>query len=158
MDNKLKEYVREQARNHVSPNVLRHNLINRGWNKEDIDEAIKKEYSRSGVPFFVGGILLLVIAFLVVLVLSLINKPIVPDFGNDVGNNVGNTSNNIATTTGSNESFSNSSSPCAAVIDSVEKDSCYIDLVKNNFDCDSLDNETEQNFCYRALEYDLLND
>ena len=152
MDKELRDYVREQARNRVSPNVLRHNLINRGWSLPDEEQAITQEYSRSGIPLFVGGILLFVVAFLVILVLSLLNKSPGPDFYEP--SQIGSNDSNVNL----NSNISDVEAGCLNVSDSLEKDACYLNYVKEGKDCDVLDNDTEMNFCYRALEYNLLSE
>ena len=154
MDKELRDYVREQARNRVSPNVLRHNLINRGWSREDVEQAIKQEYSGGGASFLVGGVLLFVVAFLVILVISLVNKSVGPDYYNE--SQVSSTDNGSNNLNSDNPSDSVKVTGCLNVSDSLEKDACYLNYVKENNSCDDLTNETEKNFCYRALEYNLL--
>jgi len=155
MDKELRDYVREQAKNRINPNILRHNLINRGWSRPDIEQAIKEEYSKSSVPLFVGGILLFIVAFLVILVLSLVNKSQGPDLY------VPSQTDSDNSNAGTNVNISNNSgveSGCLNASDSLEKDACYLNYVKEGKDCGVLSDDTEKNFCYRALEYNLLSE
>ncbi len=145
VDKELIDYIREQARNKIHPNVVKHNLINRGWSKGDVEKAIKEGYAKKEPYFAVTMVLVLIVGFLVLLIVSLSSKPIDKDY-------VENLSAKEQVVVEINQDDG-----CHNIVSSIEKDRCYNDELAEGFDCNSLTNDSEKNFCFRALEYRVLN-
>ena len=140
MDKQLVDFVREQVKHGVKPEVLRYNLENKGWNKQEVNEALREAHAYNNRNLAVIGISVVVVAFLALILISLTNKTVVPDVqspvpGNDGVSSLGN---------------------CASIIDGDEKNSCYIGLVQKDYDCEELTDDVERTFCFRALEYSLI--
>ena len=152
MDSKLRSYIEEQQRKNVNPENVRHNLAKAGWDSDKVNEALDEIYFHK---HHVNGILLAIsILAVIVLVGALL---IVANYNKEVPDKrylppAGGSERVVVL--GSNIVQSNS---CALIDDSVDKDLCYQDKTKTGYDCDPLKDEVERSFCFRALEYNLIN-
>jgi len=65
----LRKYVEEQARNHVDPKYIRYNLLKAGWNAIQVDETIAKVFTHPGRPTSSGSKPLLLYLVVVIAIL-----------------------------------------------------------------------------------------
>ena len=155
MQPNLKDYVRKQADNNIDPQFVRNNLIRSGWKPEQVDKIILDTYAKKESHIVTGNKHLLrglIIVILVVLVVMLgiyqfvINKP--SPYNPNIGGNTPPSLNG-----GTNPP---SSSECDSILNSVEKDACYYEKIKSGFDCETLTDRIERNFCFRALDVYIM--
>lgn len=156
MQPNLKEFIRKQADNNVDPQFVRNNLIKSGWKPEQIDQIILDTYAKKDSHLVKGNKHLLrglVIVVLVVLVVMLgiyqfvMNKPTTYDPG------TGTTTTPPSLNGGTTPPIS---TDCDSVSNSIEKDACYYEKVKSGFDCETLIDRIERNFCFRSLDMYIM--
>lgn len=151
----LKDYVRKQADNNVDPQFVRNNLLRSGWKPDQVDQVILDIYAKRDSHIVSGNKhllrwLVVLIAVVIVVMLSfyqfIINKPV--DYNPDPGNPTPPVLNGGTTPP--------SSTDCDSISNSVEKDNCYYEKVKNGFECETLTDKIERNFCFRALDVYIM--
>lgn len=136
---KLREYVKSQAARKVDPNGLRSALLRAGWQQQAVDKVIYEEYfgkKKTKEIIFVVAILVIIVvaALLLFQYINIVSEP-VPETNSPVVSNI---------------------KGCYSITTSVEKEACYDAKVREGFSCDSLTDEVEKAFCFRALENYLL--
>lgn len=151
----LKDYIREQADNNVDPQIVRNNLVRSGWKPEQVDQVILDIYAKRDSHVVRGNkhllrAMIIVIAIVLVVMLSIyqfvINK--VPTHDPELGTSMPPNLNGGLT--------NSQSSDCDSISSSVEKDNCYYEKVKSGFDCETLTDRIERNFCFRALDVYIM--
>ena len=142
----LKKFVQQQAIRGEDPVKLKEGLLLNGWDRAHVDRAISEVY---GFKRKVLKISLFVIVSLIV-VLSVSLLLIFGDLYDDPSQNVPSPINQSLS-----EDFSNK--PCSSFDDASLKDECYLEKVKDGFECDGLSGE-ELFFCNRVLEFTILMD
>ena len=153
----LVDYIKEQLSHKMDVNSLRTLLTTQGWLAEDVEDAIAQAYSerQAGthqghhVNFVRVAIIGIILAILIVALLLVLFKQTAPPV------------TETPTTTSQNQTAPVQSltgwERCAAIADSVQKDTCYVALNKEaDYDCDSLPDQGERTACNRAKEQVIL--
>ncbi len=148
MNRQLRDYVRRELRNNVNPGALKYSLLNAGWPEDEVDEAIRAASQGNAKGIAVLGVLLVAIIGGVALLLVSLSpserpEPVPPPDPNG---------NELTPPEPSDENDT-----CDEIRDATEKHWCYLELASEGFDCRTLESREERSFCFRALEYYLLN-
>jgi hypothetical protein len=152
MDKKLLSYVREQIARGVNINILRNDLVSRGWSLKEIQTVIKHIYSNSHKDnkkqyHAHHGAAMIMLVFIVMALLGVILIVALWPREEPVPRQV-----NIPIT---RQDLSQENS-CVNIEDALEKDRCYQELFNQNYDCEIIKENDEKNFCYRSKENYLL--
>ena len=139
----LKKYVNDKLHAGLSEDIIKHNLINAGWDENEVEEALNQGYKHKRNRFLVGT---LSITAILIITLGLIATfsfydNVLEGPENDQDSNEREVSDNTVV----------SLSSCQDA-DFENKHACYFEKIQEDFDCTDLDDEVEKNYCYRALE------
>ena len=153
----LVQYIREQLKHRMNPDQLRTTLLQEGWAGPDIEAAIEEarvEVQRGDHKRHHTHYVGLAISGVVVLILLAALLIVVFDPGGGG-----------AEPQPTPQDQAEASRPdltgwevCKNEDDSMAKHTCYYELNADNkqYDCGSIPDETERDFCYRAKEEVLL--
>ena len=142
----MKRFVRDQAIRGADPERVREGLLLNGWDKKDVDNAIKDIYGLK--KKIKAGTQILIVLIVLILALSLLlifrnlyfGEPLpVPE--EPRGPLVSNGEEQPRT--------------CADITDMTLKEECYLEKIEQGFSCESL-SEEETFYCNRVLESHLL--
>ncbi len=151
MQENLKQFVRQQALRGETPEKLREGLILNGWDAKDVDSAIKETYNikkKISKSIIILSIIL-VLAFTTSLILLFNTLYFDDDTTDEIPRNT-NTQNETHT---NNLTQDNN---CISIDELSNKEDCYLEKIKQGYDCTDL-SEIEEFYCTRTLESYLLN-
>ena len=143
MSGELEDFVKKELKNGVSEEVIKDKLVRTGWDEEEVEKALDAGFrsKRNSVFFTIFALITTIL-----LVSTLIGYFLDFQIGDE---------GQVPSTQGFEDELEELS--CEEV-ESDEKHDCYLDeIISNSFDCNSLTDELEQNFCFRALEEHLNN-
>lgn len=154
----LVDYVKEQLSHGVNVNQVRTLLIQQGWSQPDVEAAVdeaygqhkKRTYQKHHTHFLgvaIAAIVVLILGVALFLIVFKQTEPIVvpqPQPPIDVPRPI--------------PVELSGWQACQYEQDSIAKDTCYqeLNLQEDNYDCDTINDDIERSFCYRAKETVIL--
>ena len=144
LDPNLLTYIKNQKKSGAKSDWIRSQLLNAGWNSEDVDHAIHKIYKSHNT--LIVASLIVVLCLAVALVLYALNLSGSPQ------TQIPSQSSSIST-----NSQQLSGNSCIDIQDDFGRDLCYQNLIATSgYDCSSILDQAEKSFCLRSLEYTLI--
>ncbi|MFT4311078.1 MAG: hypothetical protein ACMXX7_00450 [Candidatus Woesearchaeota archaeon] len=141
MNKDLKKYVDDKLHSGISEDIIKHNLVNAGWEETEIEKALDEGYKSKRNRFLVGTIS---ISAILIITLGLITTFFLYDGMIDSDPEIEQVDDESTTQEVSLSSCSE--------VDFEDKHTCYFEKVQESFNCSDLEDSIERNYCFRALE------
>lgn len=156
MQENLKQFIRQQALRGERPEKLREGLILNGWDAKDVDQAIKEVYGikkRISKTVIILSIIL-VLVFTTSLTLIFNELYFDEDLQEETDEKTNKDNINKEEIDDDQSELAEDES-CAGIENINEKENCYLNEIKDGYDCSEL-SEDEEFYCMRTLEAHLL--
>ena len=139
MTKQLRDYVKQELNKGTDVEVLKYQLQRVGWPEEDVDKAIKQlTFAKSSKKY-----LLIVFGFITVVLISVLIFTALQflDFEREPE----------PTPIAEEE-------PSCEEINVNDKHECYLEELRQGFNCNVIESDEERIHCLRALEYMIIHD